>query len=566
MMPSRGIQLGGRAVKASQFQLRYGSRNFSSGPSRPLVLNLARQSKAFTLSQEQRRNISWNPVNWVSSGHAPVQPAAAREAYTPVDPTPAAAAATPVAPLPVQETHTPTETQAQAVTTSNSESPVAADVSASSPIDVNLDTVSVFEPAAQEHIGYLHSLGLDYGWGPTSMVQWALEHIHVYSGMPWWGSLMATSVLIRVCIIPLTIKMSDNQARMSAIKPMLDPLQKQMQVALKNNDQLGMQKARQEMNIIRARSGFKFKWMGFAVVGNMVFAYCSFKLLRAMAALPVPGFLDGGAFWFQNLTLADPYYIIPGVMALGFHVATRLGTETGVDPYAAQPGMRTVMLYVLPAVICVSMAWFSAALTLWMATGGLVSIMVGRVLQNPEMRERMGLFPMPTKNPEQMNTIANFFREEATEAAPRVIDVQGTRSTSGSSSSNNSTGRMHYQAPRVNNTKAHNDVATHFAETANFEAPTAAAVARAAPSPLQEPKKGLLERYVNWGSARINDLGESYSLIGRKATGLIKKAQGIAGQKSDDDLPESKTKSKEYLRQAREYERRYEEEKRRGWR
>lgn len=31
-----------------------------------------------------------------------------------------------------------------------------------------------------EQIGYLKDLGLDYGWGPTSFVQWLIENIHVY--------------------------------------------------------------------------------------------------------------------------------------------------------------------------------------------------------------------------------------------------------------------------------------------------------------------------------------------------------------------------------------------------
>jgi len=33
--------------------------------------------------------------------------------------------------------------------------------------------------------------------------------------------------------------------------------------------------------------------------------------LRKMANLPVESMKEGGLFWFTDLTLADPYYILP---------------------------------------------------------------------------------------------------------------------------------------------------------------------------------------------------------------------------------------------------------------
>lgn len=449
-----------------------------------------------------------------------------------------------------------------------------AQTAATSPIDVNLDTFSDFQPAAEEHIGYLHSLGLDYGWGPTSIVQWTLEHIHVYSGMPWWGSLMVTSVLIRVCIIPLTIKMSDSQARMATVKPLLDPLQKRMSEGLRNKDQMAVAAAREEMQIIRRRSGFSFKWMGFAMTANMVFAYCSFKLLRAMAALPVPGFYNGGALWFKDLTLADPYYIIPGLMAAGFHLSVRYGAETGgVDPYASQPGMKPLMMYVLPAIIWVSMAWFSAALTLWMATGGLISIAVGRLLINSNMRERLGLYPMPKRAAEPMPTIANFFRDDSAVPAPssKILDVKGTSKSSSSSSTAataaaaDTASRMTYQAPRVRTSKYSTVSPSNFSDMKDTKPPTAVDVINdaAASEPASESKSGL-ERYTDWATARVNDMGETYALVGRKVKSAVSKARDMQGNNDEAGVSPTGAKSKEYLRRAKEYEKRYEASKTRS--
>ncbi|GAM84048.1 hypothetical protein ANO11243_020390 [Dothideomycetidae sp. 11243] len=578
MMPSRGLQVGARAIRSPPSQLRHASRKvgpfslrlhafthieqFSSRPTRPLIFNLTDQSHTFRLSQAQRRNLSWNPINWVNGSSAPAQPVVGREGLSTSTPSPAMAAEVPNASVAAQQMHASNAAEARPVTIDS-----LANSSASAPVDVNLEPLSTFQPAVEEHIGYLHSLGLDYGYGPTSLVQWLLEHIHVYSGMPWWGSLVVTSVFIRVCFIPLTIKMSDSQARMAHIKPLLDPLNKKLSETLRNKDPIAMAETRKEMNLIRTRSGFSLKWMGAAMAGNMVFAYCSFKLLRAMAALPVPGFIDGGALWFRDLTLADPYYLIPGLMAAGFHLTVRYGTETaGADPYAGQPGMKSLMMYVFPAVIWVSMSWFSAALTIWMAAGGLVSIAVGRMLLNPSMRERLGIIPMPSKAAQQMSSpLASMFREDpetasasASSATSRVLDVKGVRSTPGSPQG------MSYQAPRVNNSKFSTASPSSFSKTETIVPPRAADIARDAPSPPSEAKKSGLERYTDWASARVNDLGEGYALIGRKLSGAVKKAREVQG--TSDDVPDSKTKSKDYLKRAKEYERRYEEGKKRGWR
>ena len=42
-----------------------------------------------------------------------------------------------------------------------------------------------------ENIGYLQKIGLDYGYGPTSIMQWIVEHIHVYSGWGWGAFTLA---------------------------------------------------------------------------------------------------------------------------------------------------------------------------------------------------------------------------------------------------------------------------------------------------------------------------------------------------------------------------------------
>jgi YidC/Oxa1 family membrane protein insertase len=171
------------------------------------------------------------------------------------------------------------------------------------------------------HIGYLKSFGLDYGWGPTAGMEWVLEHIHVYAGTPWWVSIALTAFAVRAVMFKSFISAADNAARMQAVKPITDPLTKKM-IASKG-DQVAMLQVRAEIQTINRRAGVKV-WKGLVPMVQIFFGYGSFVLLRAMAKLPVPGMDSGGALWFHNLTIPDPYFILPISTAMALHWVLRV--------------------------------------------------------------------------------------------------------------------------------------------------------------------------------------------------------------------------------------------------
>ena len=65
-----------------------------------------------------------------------------------------------------------------------------------------------------------------------------------------------------------------------------------------------------------------------------------FLSLRAMANFPVDGMRTEGLFWFQDLTLADPYYILPLVTSATLFGVLKLGVEYGEWRGRAAGGRR----------------------------------------------------------------------------------------------------------------------------------------------------------------------------------------------------------------------------------
>jgi YidC/Oxa1 family membrane protein insertase len=200
---------------------------------------------------------------------------------------------------------------------------------ASTPSDyvTSLDSATEFTSESlyniPEHIGYLKSLGLDYGYGPTALMEWTLEHIHVFAGTPWWISIVLTAVLVRAIMFKPYINAADNAARMSKIMPITKPIQAKMMEAQKASDMDGIMKARQELSLINKRAGISL-WKSFVPMTQVIAGYGTFVILRAMAKLPVPGLETGGILWFTNLAIPDPLLILPIATAGVLHWVLRV--------------------------------------------------------------------------------------------------------------------------------------------------------------------------------------------------------------------------------------------------
>ncbi len=178
-----------------------------------------------------------------------------------------------------------------------------------------LSATDIAAAPAAVHIGYLKSLGLDYGWGPTALMEWVLEHIHVWAGTPWWLSIALTSVAVRVIMLRPALAAADTSGKLAAMRPLLEPLRERLQAARRNRDTGALLKLKAETSDIYRRAGIKV-WRPFVPLLQIFPGYGIFRLIRGMAHLPVPGLDGGGVLWFRDLTVADPYYLLPTLNSL----------------------------------------------------------------------------------------------------------------------------------------------------------------------------------------------------------------------------------------------------------
>ena len=104
-------------------------------------------------------------------------------------------------------------------------------------------------------------------------------------------------------------------AKMSALKPVTEPIMARLRECQKTKDTAGVLKARTDVSAVYKRAEIKL-WKPFVPLLQIFPSYGTFRLMRGMADVPVPGLETGGLLWFKDLTLPDPYLVIP--LATGY--------------------------------------------------------------------------------------------------------------------------------------------------------------------------------------------------------------------------------------------------------
>lgn len=168
--------------------------------------------------------------------------------------------------------------------------------------------------------GDLASLGLCANT-PVGWLQSMLEYLHIHAHLPWWGTIVASTLALRVVIFPVMMKIQKNGVIMNNISPEVQKLiKKQRQYRQMGNKALYSQYSQKVWQVYKNNNCNPLKMAVMPLVQLPLFL-SFFIAIRKMAAVPVESMKTGGILWFEDLTVPDPYYILP-VLACGSFVAS----------------------------------------------------------------------------------------------------------------------------------------------------------------------------------------------------------------------------------------------------
>lgn len=196
----------------------------------------------------------------------------------------------------------------------------AADATAAEPTTALLATTATAVDAGTiatgaQQIGELAAAGLG-GYWPTGLVQQTVEAISATLHLPWWAAIVVMTTLIRFSLLPLNLRALRNNVTLGNLAPQIETISARVRSSNAAGDKLGAFQATHELaSLFQQHNAHPLRSLMMPLVQMPIFISVFFAL-RSMAKLPVESMKHGGILWFTDLTLPDPYYVLPIVTSL----------------------------------------------------------------------------------------------------------------------------------------------------------------------------------------------------------------------------------------------------------
>lgn len=199
-------------------------------------------------------------------------------------------------------------------------------------------------------------LVVDYGWLTiiAAPLFWVLEWFHKLTGNWGWAIILVT-IALKALFFPLSAASYKSMAKMKTLAPRLQRLKEQY-----GDDRMKMQQAM--MDIYKREKVNPLGGCLPILIQIPVFIALYWVLLGVVEMRGAPWL-----GWIQDLSIKDPYYILPLIMGATSFIQTRL------NPAPPDPIQAKVMM-MMPILFTFMFLWFPAGLVLYWVVNNSLSI------------------------------------------------------------------------------------------------------------------------------------------------------------------------------------------------
>ncbi|WP_299189781.1 membrane protein insertase YidC [uncultured Campylobacter sp.] len=212
---------------------------------------------------------------------------------------------------------------------------------------------------------------IEYGWFTfiaRPMFKF-LNWLHGYIGN-WGWSIVVLTLIIRLILFPLSYK---GMLSMNKLKD-LAPKMKELQEKYKDDKQ----KLQMHMMDLYKKNGANPMGGCLPILLQIPVFFAIYRVL--LNAIELKG--AEWALWIHDLSLKDPYYILPIMMGILMFLQQKITPTTFTDP------MQEKMMKFLPLIFTVFLAMFPAGLTLYWTINNFCSIIQQYVINKAFARHK----------------------------------------------------------------------------------------------------------------------------------------------------------------------------------
>ena len=201
-----------------------------------------------------------------------------------------------------------------------------------------------------------------------------LLYFHQQLSLPWWLAIVLLTVVVRTLLFPLTVRQVRSMRAMQELRPELDKIRNKY----KDNRQ---KQQEEQMKLFQER---KVNPLGgcLPILLQMPIIIGIFYAVREFGGDPLrnippeyPSFRTGGLFWFQDLSVYDPYLILPILSAVTMLASMEI-TNKSMEP------QQRWLMRLMPIGITIFLWRFPAGLFVYWITSNIVTLVQNYAIYN----------------------------------------------------------------------------------------------------------------------------------------------------------------------------------------
>jgi YidC/Oxa1 family membrane protein insertase len=184
-------------------------------------------------------------------------------------------------------------------------------------------------------------------------------------GIPNWGwAIIIVTVIFNMIMLWPRIKMMQSSLKMARIQPKVDAI-KRKYANLKATDPKRAE-MNTEMMALYKTEGVNMTGGCLPLVLQMPLFFAYYRVLANVIDLR-----QAHWFWLHDLSVPDPYYILPGIILVSMFLVQFITPSPGMDP-----AQRRMMAFMMPVIFGFSMSHFASGLALYWCTGNIINLIM----------------------------------------------------------------------------------------------------------------------------------------------------------------------------------------------
>jgi len=183
--------------------------------------------------------------------------------------------------------------------------------------------------------------------------------------VPNWGwSIIIFTVLFNLLMLPTRFSMMKSSLKMARLQPKVEAIKQRY----KNYKATDPRKAEMnaEMMALYKDEGVNMYGSCLPMLFQMPLFIAYYQVLRNAVELR-----QAHWFWLSDLSIADPHYILPGIIIVSMFLTQYITPSPGMDP-----AQRKMMAFMMPVMMGFFFANLASGLALYMSTSGVINLFI----------------------------------------------------------------------------------------------------------------------------------------------------------------------------------------------